>query len=211
MKRTAFLRKAPNANYARVKPKKCRAPGCRKEYVPHAPFVTWCSPDCATVIALAKLAKMKAAQAKKAAAEKRVQSRQQKLATEKTSVKESRLQDVVNAIARVRDHEYGCISCDKPQYWAGGAWHGSHFKSVGSNSALRYNLLNIHKACDQCNYFQAGNIANYETRLRQKIGDERVDWLKNHPRSREYSRDWLDRAYVIASKYLKRLRRRKGL
>jgi predicted nucleic acid-binding Zn ribbon protein len=110
--------------------------------------------------------------------------------------------------AVLRDRDCGCISCDKPAHWTGGKWHGSHFKSVGSNSALQFNLLNIHKACDQCNYFMAGNIGPYETRLRQKIGDEKVDWLKCHPRSREYTPEYLARLAAILRKKIKRLERR---
>lgn len=180
---------------------------CRERFEPRSMTHKACKAECAATLVERQREKAQ----RKAAQVERAAIRAEKRAKEKTSVKESRLQDVVNEIARVRDHEYGCISCDKPPYWTGGAWHGSHFKSVGSNSALRYNLWNIHKACSECNYFQAGNIAAYEVRLRQKIGDERVDWLKSHPRERNYSRDWLDRAYVVARKYLKRLKKRKGL
>ncbi|MEX5385685.1 recombination protein NinG, partial [Cronobacter muytjensii] len=108
-------------------------------------------------------------------------------------------------------HHYGCISCDKPAHWTGGKWHGSHFKSVGSNSALQFNLLNINKSCDQCNFFMAGNIGPYETRLRQKIGDEKVDWLKNHPRGREYTPEYLDRLARILRKKIRRTEKRLGI
>jgi hypothetical protein len=90
-------------------------------------------------------------------------------------------------------------------------WQGSHFKSVGSNSALQFNLWNIHKACDQCNYFKAGNIAPYETRLRQKYGDEHVDWLKNHPREREYTQEYLDRLARILRKKIRRREKALGI
>jgi hypothetical protein len=179
---------------------------CREQFEPRSISHKACKPTCATTLVQQQREKAD----RKAAKAARAATREEKRANEKTSVKLDRLQAVVNEIARVRDSEFGCISCNKTSYWTGGDWHGSHFKSVGSNSALRFNLWNIHKACDQCNYFQAGNIASYEVRLRIKIGDDRVDWLKNHPREREYSREWLDRAREVARKYLRRLKKRKG-
>jgi hypothetical protein len=190
------------------KPKKCQNKECRKPYMPDPkqPFKVWCSDDCGAAIALARLAKQKASKAK---AERTADKRAKK--EHKTT---AQLAEPVRKLAQryavLRDRDYGCISCDKGPYWQG-VWHGSHFKSVGSNSALQFNLLNINKACDQCNYFLAGNIGPYETRLRQKIGDEKVDWLKNYPRSREYSIDYLDRLAAILRKKIRRLEKKLGI
>lgn len=187
--------------------RKCSAKGCFGRYVPNPvdPRVTWCSDDCAVTVALAALAKRKATRQKaERAADK---ARKKELSTP------AQLAEPVRKLAQkyavLRDRDYGCISCDKGPYWHG-VWHGSHFKSVGSNSALQFNLWNINKACDQCNYFLSGNIGPYETRLRQKYGDERVDWLKNHPRSREYSPEYLDRLAAILRKKIRRLEKRRG-
>ena len=92
-----------------------------------------------------------------------------------------------------------------------GIWTASHFKSVGSNSALRFNAWNIHKGCEQCNLFKSGNIAEYEKRLVLKVGSERVDWLKCHNRSREYSKEYLMRLQAIARRWIKRREKRLGI
>lgn len=206
MVRTFFKPSAPKPAKG-PKPKKCANKECRQPYMPDPkqPFKVWCSDDCATAIALERLAKQKAAKAKA----ERAADKQAKKAHKTAAQLAEPVRKLAQKYAVLRDRDYGCISCDKGPHWHG-VWHGSHFKSVGSNSALQFNLLNIHKACDQCNFFLAGNIANYETRLRQKIGDEKVDWLKNHPRSREYSIDYLDRLAAILRKKIRRLEKRHG-
>lgn len=206
MVRTFFKPSAPKPVKG-PKPKKCQNKECRKPYMPDPkqPFKVWCSPECGAAIALERLAKQKAAKAKA----ERAADKQAKKAHKTTAQLAEPVRKLAQRYAVLRDRDYGCISCDKGPHWHG-VWHGSHFKSVGSNSALQFNLLNINKACDQCNFFLAGNIANYETRLRQKIGDEKVDWLKNHPRSREYSIDYLDRLAAILRKKIRRLEKRYG-
>lgn len=113
----------------------------------------------------------------------------------------------INRIARIRDKDMPCISCDRPHSW-NGQWHASHYKSVGSNSALRFNLLNIHKACSICNNHLSGNIAEYARRLPDRIGIERFGLIENHPRDRKYSREYLIRLKLIAMRWCKRLERR---
>jgi hypothetical protein len=206
--RTPFARTSSlerNTKPKAPKTKKCANRPCQERYTPDPkqPFKDWCSEDCGAELALKKLAKIKERQAKA----ERAETRKRKQESMSLQDRKELVQKLANRYAVLRDHAYGCISCDKGPNWQG-VWHGSHFKSVGSNSALRYNLLNIHKACSQCNFFQCGNIANYETRLRQKIGDERVDWLKNHPRSREYTHEYLIRLAAILRRKIKRLERR---
>lgn len=181
--------------------KKCKV--CRAQFEPRMPLQVACGMACA----IADGKKTTAMQKAKAKKEERAQDRQAK----RERMSPAKLAEPVRKLAQkyavLRDREYGCISCDKGAHWHG-VWHGSHFKSVGSNSALQFNLWNINKACDQCNYFMGGNIGPYETRLRQKYGDERVDWLKNHPRGREYSLEYLDRLAAILRKKIRRLERK---
>ena len=113
----------------------------------------------------------------------------------------------INRIARIRDKDKPCISCDRPHSW-NGQWHASHYKSVGSNSALRFNLSNIHKACSICNNHLSGNIAEYARRLPDRIGMERFRFIENHPRERKYSREYLIRLKAVAMRWCKRLERR---
>lgn len=165
---------------------------------------------CGIPCAIELAAKITAAQKAKAARQERAQDRQQKRALMSPAKLAEPVRKLAQRYAVLRDHEYGCISCDKGPHWHG-VWHGSHFKSVGSSSALQFNLWNINKACDQCNFFLAGNIGTYETRLRQKYGDERVDWLKNHPRSREYPSEYIDRLAAVLRKKIRRQERRLGI
>ena len=114
-------------------------------------------------------------------------------------------QKVVNQYVRLRDILKGCVSCDRPSTWQG-QWHASHFRSVGAASAIRFNLWNIHKSCSICNNWKSGNLSDYEPRLRQKIGDEKVDWLRtqNHPVKHEIP--YLKRLISIGKKKIKRLK-----
>lgn len=207
LKRTQFKPTVKPAKGPRQK--KCANRECRALYLPDPAqsFRTWCSPECGTLIALARLAKQKAAKAKA----ERVADRKRKEEGMPHKERLEAVQKLANRIAILRDWEDGCISCDKGPAWQGGAWHGSHYKSVGSNSALRFNLHNIHKACNQCNWHKAGNIADYEPRLAIKLGDERLEWLKNHPRSREYSTEYLQRYAAIARRWIKRREKRLGI
>jgi len=116
-------------------------------------------------------------------------------------------QVVINRYARLRDHDRGCISCDKPATW-GGQWHGSHFRSVGAASAVRFNLWNIHKACSVCNNHLSGNIIEYLPRLIEKIGVDRVEWLYSQNQIVKYERAYLKRLKAVFSKKCRRLEQR---
>lgn len=118
-----------------------------------------------------------------------------------------RAQTEVNRYARLRDYKYGCISCELPPTWSG-QWHGSHMRSRGAASAVRFNLWNINKACGSCNRFQGGNIAVYEPRLRARIGNERVDWLYTQNQITRYSPEYLERLRRVFAKKSRRMEKR---
>lgn len=116
-------------------------------------------------------------------------------------------QVVVNRYARLRDYAQGCISCNKPAAW-GGQWHGSHFRSVGAASAVRYNLWNINKSCSVCNNHKSGNIIDYLPRLIAKIGQDKVDWLYAQNQVVRYDRAYLKRLKAVFAKKCRRLEKR---
>jgi len=116
-------------------------------------------------------------------------------------------QAAINRYCRLRDAACGCVSCDKPASWDG-QWHGSHFRSVGAASAVRFNLWNIHKACSICNNWKSGNLSEYEPRLRARIGDEKVDWLRTQNQHVHYSVEYLQRLKRIFTKKANRLEKR---
>lgn len=67
-----------------------------------------------------------------------------------TSEMKSTLQKEINKLARMIDNRFNlpCIDCDRP---FGNQQDGGHFKSVGSNATLRFNLHNIHSQRSECN------------------------------------------------------------
>lgn len=162
-----------------------------------------CSPECA--IALAKAKNEKAKSAEKLADRRETKKRLKAIKFRSEYLKEA--QAIANRYARVRDAKDGCISCDKPASWHG-QWHGSHFRSVGAASAVRFNLWNIHKACSVCNNHLSGNIAEYRPRLIEKIGIEKVDWLQSQNQLVRHSIEYLEKYKRVIGKRLKRMEKK---
>lgn len=163
-----------------VKPKRCKS--CRELFTPFRPLQVACSMGCAQSLATVKREKeeRKKAQVERKThreAKERIKSRGQWL-------KEA--QQAVNQFVRLRDKDLGCVSCDKPATW-NGQWHASHYKSVGSSPALRFNLLNIHKSCSVCNNWKSGNIGSYRPELIRRIGLDNVEWLEGHHEPMKYT------------------------
>lgn len=155
-----------------------------------------CSPRCATRQALA------ASKAKKAS--DRALTRARKEAIKPRAKWLSECQAIVNKLVRLRDADQGCVSCDRPAAWDG-QWHASHLRSVGAASAVRFNLWNIHKACSICNNHLSGNIAEYLPRVRERIGDEKVDWLYEQNQLARHGVDYLRRLKDVMGRRLKRM------
>lgn len=181
-----------------MKPKHCKV--CKSEYTPKRMGQRVCGPGCALFLAKSERAKKERAQL--LADRRKVR---EKLKTRSDWLKEA--QTAVNKYVRLRDAHDGCISCDRPSNW-GGQWHASHFRSVGAASAVRFNLWNIHKACSICNHHLSGNVAEYEPRLRLKVGDERVDWLRTQNHRVSYDIEYLKRLKSIFNRKAQRLVRR---
>lgn len=137
----------------------------------------------------------------KKAERKEIKARKEKIKNPSQLAKDA--EHYVNRYVRLRDANCGCVSCDRPASWDG-QWHASHLKSVGANSALRFHLWNIHKACSICNKELSGNIGAYLERLPARIGQERFEFIKNHPRERRYTRDYLIRLKQVFQRMCKR-------
>lgn len=171
---------------------------CGEPFTKLRPLQRACSPSCALWIAKDKREKVE---------RKEVRAQLKKL--EPLAKLAARAQQEVNRYARLRDYNYGCISCELPQTWDG-QWHGSHMRSRGAASAVRFNLWNINKACGSCNRYRGGNIAVYEPRLRARIGDAKVDWLYAQNQTVKYSREYLERLRMVFAKRNRRLEKRLG-
>ena len=182
--------------------KKCKV--CGSEFTPAKPMQKVCSLACA--LSIASLAKAKRERTALAADKRATREKLDAMKTRADWAKEAQAE--VNRYVRLRDVNMGCVSCDKPATWDG-QWHASHFRSVGAASAVRFHLWNIHKACSVCNNWLSGNLSEYEPRLREKIGWEKVDWLRTQNQVVSYSVEYLKRLKSVFAKKANRLVKRK--
>lgn len=136
----------------------------------------------------------------------RAETRRRKNALKKRSEWEDECRKIVQKIARIRDRDDGCISCELPAHWDG-QWHGSHYRSHGAASAVQFHLWNIHKACWICNKLYSGRIDQYEPRLIAKIGKDKVDWLNAQNYTFKPPIEYYERFKKVMGKRLRRMER----
>lgn len=160
----------------KIKPKKCKVPTCRAEFIPSKPLQSVCSPQCAGIWAGILRERNVVKERTKARKERRD-------SMEKIKGKgdlEAEAEKACNAFIRYRDRKDPCISCG--EYSLSGYYDAGHFRAKSVEPALRYHPDNIHKQCVRCNQHMHGNLTMYEQRLISKIGPEKVEWLKgSHP------------------------------
>lgn len=168
---------------------------------------------CEAPFAEAWAAKAERKAAKQAAAAKKVEraeTRRRKQAIKPRAKWLAECQVIINKIVRLRDAHLGCCSCERGPDWQG-QWHASHLRSVGAASAVRFNLWNIAKSCSICNNHLSGNLAEYLPRIRDRIGDEKVDWLYTQNQVVTYDVAYLRRFKAVMGKKLKRMERRHAM
>lgn len=146
-----------------LKPKKCKA--CGEEYTPWNSLQKACSPACALVFVKQEERKQKEKQARREKKEFYENDRSWQL---------KKCQQDFNKYIRLRDKGQPCISCGKS---TGCKMNAGHFKTVGAHPHLRFEPDNCHLQCEKCNNYLSGNAGEYEKRLIEKIGQDRVDWL----------------------------------
>jgi len=125
------------------------------------------------------------ASARKALAD--VERREIKVRKEKLKSRAEHLKDTqiaFNAWVRERDAELPCISCGRHHQ---GKYDAGHYRTVGSNPALRFEPLNCHRQCSPCNTQLSGNIVNYRIALLKRIGAEQVEWLEGPHEPKKYT------------------------
>lgn len=96
-------------------------------------------------------------------------------------------QTVANQLAMLLDKGRPCISSGVPDDGKPRKRNASHFKSRGSNSFLRYSMLNLHAATAHDNNFKSGNIEGYRKGLLERYGQWIIDYLDNAPRSKVWT------------------------
>jgi hypothetical protein len=187
-----------NLSIKKVKLKTCKA--CKVKFEPVKFAQVVCGWACS--IKYIEQQKLKTTRLERLKERKVYKDTKDKLKTRQEWLKEA--QQLVNKYVRLRDSHLGCVSCDKPANWDG-QWHASHFRSVGAAPQLRFNLLNIHKSCSVCNNWKSGNLAEYAPRLRDKIGNDKVDWLLSYNESSNYTVEYAKRLKGIFKRKIKRL------
>lgn len=93
---------------------------------------------------------------------------------------------VFNSWIRKRDKDKGCVSCKSKK-----VRHASHYYAAGSFLGLRFNELNAHASCEQCNIFLYGNLEAYRKELGVRIGENalaELDGLALANKRKKYSR-----------------------
>ncbi|MDU4128649.1 recombination protein NinG [Pantoea sp.] len=189
------------------KPKKCRI--CPEKFIPRNSLQTVCSPKCAIQLAN-QISERKQKRLEK---EQRdvLRARREKLKTKSDWAKEAQV--AVNRYIFWRDFGRPCIACGKPLNYGvrGGAVDASHYRSRGSASHLRYNVLNIHAGCVRCNRELSGNLIPFRINLIEKIGDHRVDSLEHDNTPRRFDIEYLKRVKAIftrRARHFEKLRKR---
>lgn len=93
------------------------------------------------------------------------------------------LQIIFNQFIRLRDKDKPCITCGefKQDMQAG------HFFAVGGFDGLRFNEDNCHSECVKDNCFNESHLIFYAENLKERIGIERFEALKQ--RASEYKRN----------------------
>lgn len=184
-----------------AKLKTCRI--CGGQYRPQNTLQIVCSPVCARTWGERSAARKVAREMKAERAARREKKRELMSTRDWLKVAQS----AVNAWVRERDHDKPCISCDATEhqtsYHKVSGWVASHYRSVGACPELRFEPLNIHRACIRCNSHLSGNIIEYRIRLRERIGDEALEWIEGPHPAKHYTAAELE---AIAKDYRARTR-----
>lgn len=173
------------------KPRKCRNPACGREYIPDRSFQIACDMRCA----LALVPIQRAKQQKKDGIKERAKQRAARAKIKSRGDYLREAQQAFNAWVRERDAEQPCISCGRHHQ---GKYDAGHYRSVGSNPALRFEPLNCHKQCVPCNQHKSGNAIEYRIGLVARVGAETVAWLEEPHEPKRYS---IDDLKAIKAKY----------
>jgi hypothetical protein len=182
------------------KPKKCKNPTCGISFPPQRLGQAVCSPKCG--LAIKDVNQEKARKSLAQIERKEIKVRKEKLKSRAEHLKDTQI--AFNAWVRERDAELPCISCGRHHQ---GKYDAGHYRTVGSNPALRFEPLNCHRQCSPCNTHKSGDIVNYRIELVRRIGADKVDWLEGPHDPKRYTIEDLKNIkadYLAKTKELKR-------
>lgn len=125
------------------------------------------------------------------------------------STRTKEAQKAFNAYIRKRDKGQVCISCgNMPNFGAyvgGSGIHAGHYLSCGAHPELRFEPLNCHVQCVNCNMHNSGNAVNYRVGLIKKIGLDKVEWLEGPHEPKKYTCEELKEIELRYKQKLKEL------
>lgn len=168
-----------------MRKKTCKARSCKQKFTPRNSLQVVCSPKCAIEHARALADKKQLAKKKQWAREKReyyANDVQKQLGLTQTVFNRVRVLEELIWF-RERGMEPECISCGKTNM----DWCCGHFKTVGAQSNLRFDMMNTHLQCNYyCNQNLSGNIEGnkvtrgYKQGLIDRFGEERAQEIIDH-------------------------------
>ena len=162
------------------KAKTCDNEACRDSFVPQRLGQKVCSPSCG--LATKDVNADKARKALADVGRKELQAAKERIKPKGQYMRDA--QTAFNAWVRERDAKLPCISCGRHHQ---GKYDAGHYRTVGSNPALRFEPLNCHRQCSPCNTHKSGDIVNYRIELVKRIGAELVEWLEGPHEAKRYT------------------------
>lgn len=182
------------------KPKTCKNPSCRAAFIPQRLGQSVCDYTCGLALAAIKREKERKALAE--VGRKELRAAKERFKPKGQYMREA--QAAFNAWIRARDAAQPCISCGRHHE---GKYDAGHYRTVGSNPALRFEPLNCHKQCVPCNQHKSGDIVNYRMSLVLRIGQSQVDWLEGPHEPQRYT---IDDLKAIKAEYRAKLKQLLG-
>lgn len=150
-----------------IKKKKCKI--CKIDFTPFSSTSIVCSFECALVLNESKKKEVLKVERKNWLEKKKIMK--DNLETVPELIK--KFQKIFNLYIRVRDLNMDCISCNKQlndiRYF-----HAGHYYSAGHHANVRFNPLNVHGQCIECNMHLHGNLIKYRPKLEAKIGSTNI-------------------------------------
>jgi hypothetical protein len=200
MKRTPLQRKTPLTSGG---PRRKRCPSCRVMFTPARDSQAVCGEiECAIAHGQSEKGRATTRKALADVERREIKVRKEKLKSRAEHLKDT--QQAFNAWVRERDAELPCISCGRHHQ---GKYDAGHYRTVGSNPALRFEPLNCHRQCSPCNTQLSGNIVNYRIALVKRIGAEQVDWLEGPHEAKKYT---VEELKAMTADYQAKTRELKG-
>lgn len=176
---------------------KCKS--CGQEYVKERMAQVCCSMKCA----YDHVAKQREAIRLRKEREARVADKKRLEGLKPLKFWLDKAQIAVNNYIRERDKDLPCISCGRHH---SGQYHAGHLHTVKARPDIRFHHDNIHKQCQPCNTELSGNVLAFRENLIAKIGQERVDALRENKTKR-----WTkEEALQIEADHKKLLKELKG-